>query len=106
MNYKIGGFDKMSDVSIATYPQEQKNKVKNTFPIIQRYDVMEAILSVDINEHERSKLSNIYSEILNMERIDLKYIDKITVSSNDDSEVYDILSKWKTHKRCKAKVLT
>lgn len=93
----------MSDVTVIAYPHNQKNKTKNIFPTIKRYDIMEAILSVDINDNERSKLSNIYSEILDMERTDLKYIDKITVSSTDDSEIYEILAKWKNKKKCKAK---
>ena len=80
------------------YVSSKKKRGRNLFPTINRYDVMEAILSVNINDIERNKLSNMYSQILSMEKDDLKYIEKVAVSSTSESEIYDILARWKNGK--------
>lgn len=74
---------------------KRKNKPKNksTFPVISRSDIMAAILSESINDFERIKLSNLYAEIICMEKKDLKYISQIAVSSKSDFEVYEIIKK-------------
>ncbi len=92
----------MSNALLTTqdYVTSKKETGKNIYPTINRYDIMEAILSVDINDIERCKLSNMYSEILTMEKADLKYIDKIAVSSTFDSEIYEILKKWRSSEKC------
>lgn len=76
-----------------TGKQKDKQKVKNLFPTIKRADIMSGILSPDINDEERSKLSNLYAEIISMEKVDLKYISEITVSSPIDIEIYEMLRK-------------
>lgn len=76
-----------------------KTKVKKTFPIIKRVDIMEAILSSELDKTTRLRLSNLYAEITYTERIDLKYISEIVVSSADDLELYNILREFNKSKR-------
>lgn len=73
--------------------RKNKTKSKNMFPRINRSDIMSGILSEKINENERIKLSKLYAEIIYMETKDLKYISEIAVSSERDSEVFEILKK-------------
>ena len=73
--------------------RKSKPKTRNMFPMINRSDIMSGILSENINENERIMLSKLYAEIIFMERKDLKYISEIAVSSQRDSEVFDILQK-------------
>lgn len=71
-----------------------KQKVKKTFPTISRTDIMLGILSESLSDVERSKLSNLYAEILYMERRDLKYISEIAVSSQSDLEIYEMIKRF------------
>ena len=73
--------------------RKNKQKLKKTFPTISREDIMAGILSTELNHLERSKLSNLYAEITHMEKKDLKYITEIAVSSESDSEIYEMLNQ-------------
>lgn len=73
--------------------RKEAHKIKKTLPMIQRSDIMSAILSADLTNVERSMLSNLYAEITYMEKRDLKYISEIAVSSQNDLEIYEILKK-------------
>ncbi len=72
-----------------------KRKNQNAFPTIKRYDIMEALLSKDIGDNYKDRLSNMFSEILYMEKENMQYIDAITVSSASDVEIFDLLEKRK-----------
>ena len=72
-----------------------KRKNQNAFPTIKRYDIMEALLSKDIEDNYKDRLSNMFSEILYMEKENMQYIDAITVSSASDVEIFDLLEKRK-----------
>ena len=73
--------------------KKDKQKIKKSFPVISRTDIMSGILSTSLDKETRSKLSNLYAEITYMEKRDLKYITEIAVSSPMESEIYDILKK-------------
>lgn len=73
--------------------RKNKCKTKKTFPTINRSDIMSGILSEIVNESERTKLSKLYAEIIHMEKNDLKYISEIAISSQNDSDVYEILRR-------------
>ena len=72
-----------------------KRKNQNAFPTIKRYYIMEALLSKDIGDNYKDRLSNMFSEILYMEKENMQYIDAITVSSASDVEIFDLLEKRK-----------
>lgn len=72
-----------------------KRKNQNAFPTIKRYDIMEALLSRDIEDNYKDRLSNMFTEILYMEKENMQYIDAITVSSASDVEIFDLLEKRK-----------
>ena len=71
--------------------RKNKRKTKQAFPVIKRTDIMEAILSSELDKTSRSKLSNLYAEITYIEKIDLKYMSEVVVASKEDFEVYEIL---------------
>lgn len=71
--------------------KKSKSKINKTFPTIKRTDIMTGLLSTELTKKDKAKLSNLYAEITYMEKKDLKYITEITVSSQTDSEIYDIL---------------
>lgn len=73
--------------------RKNKQKAKKVFPVINRTDIMRGILSPKLDKFQKAKLSNMYAEITYMEKIDLKYIREITVSSQDDFEIYTLLKK-------------
>lgn len=73
--------------------RKDKQKIKKTLPTISRSDIMSGILSSALNHNERAKLSNLYTEIVYMEKKDLKYIREIVVSSQSDLEIYEMLKK-------------
>ena len=55
-----------------------KRKNQNAFPTIKRYDIMEALLSKDIGDNYKDRLSNMFSEILYMEK-ENKYTNFFTI---------------------------
>ena len=71
--------------------RKDKPKRKKTFPTIKRIDIMDGILSPELDKETRSKLSNLYAEITYAEKVDLKYMTEIAVSSEEDLELYNIL---------------
>lgn len=73
--------------------RKDKQKIKKTFPTISRTDIMIGILSENLSNKERSRLSNLYAEILCIEKKDLKYISEIVVSSKSDLEIYEMIKK-------------
>lgn len=73
--------------------KKDRPKEKKTFPVIKRTDIMSGILCMSLDKETRLKLSNLYAEITYMEKRDLKYITEIAVSSQSESEIYDILKK-------------
>lgn len=73
--------------------RKNKPKIKKTFPTISRADLMSGILSENLSNIERSKLSDLYLEILCIEKQDLKYISEIPVSSKSDLEIYEMIKK-------------
>ncbi len=73
--------------------RKDKPKIKKSFPTISRTDIMMGILSEKLDSLERVKLSNLYAEIICMEKCDLKYISEIVVSSQNDLEIYELLKK-------------
>ncbi len=75
--------------------KKDRRKGKKAFPVISRTDIMSGILSTTLDKETRSKLSNLYAEITYMEKRDLKYISEIAVSSQAESEIYDILKNTK-----------
>lgn len=75
--------------------RKDKPKQKKTYPMISRTDIMNGILSSDLSEKERSKLSNLYAEITYMEKKDFKYISEIAVSNKSDLEIYEMLKGLK-----------
>mgnify|MGYP004534763185 CR=1 FL=1 len=79
--------------------RKNKRKVKQAFPVIKRTDIMEAILSPELDKTSLSKLSNLYAEITYIEKLDLKYMSEIVVASKDDFEIYEILKNYK-RKKC------
>ena len=83
--------------------RKDKPKTKKTFPTIKRVDIMEGILSPDLDKSTRSRLSNLYAEITYTEMVDLKYITEIAVSSEDDLELYNILKCLNKQKKVKYK---
>ena len=88
--------DKMKIIYVNdTQHKKSKCKTKDTIPIIQRTDIMLALLSANLNHDEHARLSNLYAEITYMEKKDLKYISEIAVSSQSDLEVYETLNKIK-----------
>lgn len=84
--------------------RKDKPKVKKTFPTIKRIDIMEGILSPELDKATRLKLSNLYAEITYMEMTDFKYISEIAVSSKDDFELYNILKCLNKQKKLKEKI--
>lgn len=83
---------------VSTKTRKKAYKLYRGFPVeeipsIRRTDIMRGILSHELNDIEKTKLSNLYAEITYMEKRDLKYIREITVSCQSDSEIYDILKK-------------
>ncbi len=75
--------------------KKDKPKAKKSFPVIRRTDIMSGILSTTLDKETRLKLSNLYAEITYMEKRDFKYITEIAVSSQLESEIYDILNNLK-----------
>ena len=75
--------------------EKKKKKHLKSIPSINRVDIMSGILSANVNHDERYKLSNLYAEITYMEKSDLKYINKITVSCQSDMEIYEIIRRVK-----------
>ena len=67
-------------LAVRNYASNNRKK-QNAFPTIKRYDIMEAILSKDVDDYYKDRLSNMFAEILYMERENMQYIDAITVSS-------------------------
>lgn len=82
-----------------TGKKKKKVNPEKTIPTIDRIDIMSGILSAKLNQNERYKLANLYAEITYMEKIDLKYINQITVSCQSDLEVYEMLRKLKKEDR-------
>ena len=81
--------------------EKKKGKYLKSIPSINRIDIMSGILSTNVNQDERYKLSNLYAEITYMEKSDLKYINKITVSCQSDMEIYEILRRVKKEEQKK-----
>jgi hypothetical protein len=79
--------------------KRSNGKPKQDFPIINRTDVMEAILSNELDENSRLRLSNLYAEITYIEQIDLKYMSEIVVSNEEDLEAYNILQDYRKQQR-------
>ena len=71
--------------------RKEKPRRKKSFPTIKRVDIMDGILSSELDKETRSRLSNLYAEITYTEKIDLKYISEVAVSSEEDLELYRIL---------------
>lgn len=82
---------------------KQKTKSKKSFPTIKRKDIMEGILSPELDKSTRSRLSNLYAEITYAEMIDLKYMTEVAVSSEDDLELYNILKTYNKQQKSKFK---
>ena len=83
--------------------RKDKPKMKKAFPTIKRTDIMEGILSTELDKITRSKLSNLYAEITYAEMVDLKYMSEVAVSSEEDLELYRILKEFnKQRKKAKA----
>lgn len=80
---------------------KSKRKTKQPFPIIKRTEIMEAILSPELDRSSRLKLSNLYAEITYIERIDLKYMSEVVVATEEDFEIYEILKKFRKQQSCK-----
>lgn len=80
--------------------RKNKRKTKQAFPVIKRTDIMEAILSSELDKTSRSKLSNLYAEITYIEKIDLKYMSEVVVASKEDFEVYEILKNLQKKRKC------
>lgn len=78
--------------------RKNKRKPKQSFPVIKRTDIMEAILSPELDKISQSKLSNLYAEITYIEKIDLKYMSEVVVASKEDFEIYEILKKLQKKK--------
>lgn len=74
--------------------RKNKQNFKKGFPTIKRTDIMEAILSSELDKSTRLRLSNLYAEITYAEMVDLKYISEIAVASEDDLELYNIIKKF------------
>lgn len=72
---------------------KNKKKQRQSFPVIKRTDIMEAILSSELDKTSQSKLSNLYAEITYIEKIDFKYMSEVIVASKEDLEIYEILKK-------------
>lgn len=83
--------------------RRNKPKTKKAFPTIKRVDIMEGILSAELDKATRSKLSNLYAEITYVEMIDSKYMSEIAVSSKEDLELYNILKCLNKQKKLKGK---
>lgn len=66
--------------------RKEKQNAKKGLPTIKRIDIMEAILSSDLDRVTRLRLSNLYAEM-----VDLKYMSEIAVPSEDNLELYNIL---------------
>lgn len=81
--------------------RSSKRKEKKTFPTIQREDIMKYILSNDISDIERYKLSSMYYDIVKMETQNLQYVTEIAISSQNDSEIYDLINKLKNRDKIK-----
>lgn len=79
--------------------RKNKQKQKQSFPTIRRADIMEGILSPELDQSIRSKLSNLYAEITYAEMVDLKYMTEVTVSSEEDLELYNILKKYNKQRK-------
>lgn len=75
--------------------EKRKKKIKKTFPTIRRVDIMSGILSPELSQIDRLKLSNLYAEITYMEKKDMKYISEIVVSCQSDLDIYEMLKKIK-----------
>lgn len=86
---------------------KRKNKQKNKteIPTISRTDIMSGILSSELTDADRSKLSNLYGEIIYSEIKDLKYVSEITVSCQDDLEIYEMLKNLNKKKKTKAQAI-
>ncbi|MBD5537867.1 MAG: hypothetical protein HDQ99_19890 [Lachnospiraceae bacterium] len=81
--------------------RKDKPKPKKAFPTIKRVDLMEGILSPELDKATRLKLSNLYAEITYAEMTDSKYMSEIVVSSKDDLELYNILRYLNKQKKAK-----
>lgn len=82
-------------VKTTNVKEKKKRKTMKSIPSINRVDIMSGILSANVNQDERYKLSNLYAEITYMEKSNLKYINKITVSCQSDMEIYEIIRRVK-----------
>lgn len=81
--------------------RKDKPKPQKSFPTIKRTDIMEGILSLDLDKTTRSKLSNLYAEITYAEMVDFKYMTEVAVSSEEDLELYNILRKFNKQQKQK-----
>lgn len=82
-----------------------KQSIGKTFPTISRIDIMSGILSPELTKEDRFKLSNLYAEITYMEKKELKYIKEITVSSQDDLDIYEMLKSIRKQIKAKEEVV-
>lgn len=78
--------------------RKNRRKLKQALPVIKRTDIMEAILSSELDKTFQAKLSNLYAEITYIEKIDQKYMSEVVVASKEDFEIYEILKKRKRKK--------
>lgn len=85
--------------------RSQKIKKNKSFPTIQRYDIMNAILSEFTTSEEKSLLSLTYYEITKMEMADMKYITEIAISSQRDADIYNLINRLKIEEKNKLKYL-
>lgn len=83
--------------------RSQKPKKHKSFPTIQRWDVMNGILSEFATQEEKSSLSLMYYEITKMEMRDMTYITEIAISSQRDADIYDLINRLKSEERNKGK---
>lgn len=79
--------------------RKNKQNSKKGLPTIKRIDIMEALLSSELDKVTRLRLSNLYAEVTYAEMIDLKYMSEIAVSSEDDLELYNILKKFNKQRK-------
>lgn len=80
-----------------------KLKSKKIFPTIKRNDLMEAIISFEIDKSDKSKLSNLYYNIVCKEKENLRYITEVSVTSKLDLEIYNLLRSLKDMDNSKKK---
>lgn len=83
--------------------RSQKPKKNKNYPTIQRWDVMNGILSEFATQEEKTSLSLMYYEITKMEMRDMTYITEIAISSQRDADIYNLINRLKAKEKNKSK---